>query len=431
MACDIPIVDISAWSVNAPEEDEANRAVTEAWNVAMREYGCAVIIGHGIEESAFDQINQECREFFAKDVNEKQQYNHGAYGSPLGGYTAPGNEIVALSSEEGDVDAKLDPVENFVFTSHPSNYKSPSGSSAPFSSVCAYYESMERTLKTIHSLSCAALGVADLSYFQQFYDAALPGNEAMGMNGNALRLAHYPPINPASLHGKLKFMLAVFLLPYCLLHPTATDESTSAFDDKVRYGAHTDYQGFTILRPDKSDWHIVEVPAAADHHATGAHPAGTRVQCGGLEVFHRGTGRWVQVRIPKELNALVVNAGDLIQRWTADYWHSPLHRVVTFSALQSDNAAPSASSSTVFAAPNTALASGELHTCDSAALSRQAIVFFTGPLENCLIESLDAAVMRNVHVQANGEGEPLKSYPPIRSGDHLLMKLNKTNLTQV
>ena len=34
-------------------------------------------------------------------------------------------------------------------------------------------------------------------------------------------------------------------------------KSSGDFDDKVRYGAHTDYQGFTILRPDKSDWHIV------------------------------------------------------------------------------------------------------------------------------------------------------------------------------
>jgi hypothetical protein len=77
----------------------------------------------------------------------------------------------------------------------------------------------------------------------------------------------------------------------------------------VRYGAHTDYQGFTILRPDKSDWHVVEVPTVVALAGSSAHPAGTRVQCGGLEVFHRGSGRWVQVRISKDLNALVVNAG--------------------------------------------------------------------------------------------------------------------------
>jgi isopenicillin N synthase-like dioxygenase len=208
MAGSVPIVDISAWIEEPREGEDARRAVAIAWNSAMKEFGCAVVVGHGIAESAFDQINEECRYFFAKDVTEKRKYNHGAYGSPFGGYTAPGNEIVALSSELGDSDAKLDPVENFVFTSHPSNYKSPDGDAAPFSSVCTYYESMERTLKVIHSLSCAALGLADLNYFQKFYDATLPGNETMGINGNALRLAHYPPINPASLHGKRTRLVA-------------------------------------------------------------------------------------------------------------------------------------------------------------------------------------------------------------------------------
>jgi isopenicillin N synthase-like dioxygenase len=202
MACSVPIVDISAWLRKSDGEEDARREAAVAWNTAMKEFGCAVVVGHGIAESAFNQINEECREFFAKEVTEKQKYNHGSYGSPFGGYTAPGNEIVALSSEVGDADAKLDPVENFVFTSHPSKYKSPGGDYAPFSSVCTYYESMERTLEAIHSRSCAALGVADLNYFQQFYDAALPGNETLGINGNALRLAHYPPINPASLHSK-------------------------------------------------------------------------------------------------------------------------------------------------------------------------------------------------------------------------------------
>lgn len=60
----------------------------------------------------------------------------------------------------------------------------------------------------------------------------------------------------------------------------------------------------------------------------------------------------------------------------------------------------------------------------SAQLSRQAIVFFTGPVEDCVIEGLDPEVMRNVDV-AVMKGR----YPPIRAGEHLMMKLNKTNLT--
>lgn len=82
----------------------------------------------------------------------------------------------------------------------------------------------------------------------------------------------------------------------------------SEFNTSIRYGAHTDYQGFTILRPDKNDWHYVTVPFDQDSTDTSAS-ATVNVLAGGLEVFHRGSQQWMQVKIPKHLNALVINAG--------------------------------------------------------------------------------------------------------------------------
>jgi hypothetical protein len=111
-------------------------------------------------------------------------------------------------------------------------------------------------------------------------------------------------------------------------------------------------------------------------------------------------------------------AGDLIQRWTNDYWLSPLHRVVTSKATDTTPAVPSASPSE--GEPDT-----EAGALPASVASRQAIVFFTGPLEDCVIESLDPALMRNV----DPSEVPNRKYPPIRSGDHLLMKLNRTNLS--
>lgn len=78
--------------------------------------------------------------------------------------------------------------------------------------------------------------------------------------------------------------------------------AASDFNASVRYGAHTDYQGFTILRPDKNDWHHVDLPAEGGKGSV-------RVLAGGLEVYHRTSEQWIQVRIPKHLNALVINAG--------------------------------------------------------------------------------------------------------------------------
>jgi hypothetical protein len=65
-------------------------------------------------------------------------------------------------------------------------------------------------------------------------------------------------------------------------------------------------------------------------------------------------------------------------------------------------------------------------------LPRQSIVFFTGPLDECIIRPLDLPSLVTATVSGEDEGEPggstLKvNYDPIRSLDHLLMKLNRTN----
>ena len=70
------------------------------------------------------------------------------------------------------------------------------------------------------------------------------------------------------------------------------------FNSEIRYGAHTDYQGYTILRPDKRDWHTVQDDCS-----------GYRIQYGGLEAKGRDSIDWIKVKIPQEFNALVINAG--------------------------------------------------------------------------------------------------------------------------
>ena len=469
----VPIIDINSWLHNAGEvlsEEQQNIAVQ--WKRTFSEFGCAILVGHGIEEQTFEDLNEQCRLFFKRSAPEKQIYNHGIYGHPLGGYTAPGNEIVALSVESVEENAtskpKFDPVENFVFTSLPDTYSSPTGLPSPLPAAQGYFERMNRLLSTIHSISCAALGISDLQYIQKHYDSKLEGSVDMGPNGNALRLAHYPPLSAASLFG----------------NSNKEESPLSGCDGEVRYGAHTDHQGFTLLRPDKSDWHCVEVLMKGD----GAEVGGTgsvrrvRVQCGGLEVFHKDAKRWLQVKIPQELNAIVVNAGmkttttvvpivgydflicmcffffagDLIQRWTNDTWHSPLHRVVTATASAVTTVPPASctNTNTDFSTPmHSASSSCQPHAqiaVDTVSqayqsptspsplaqhgglLSRQAIVFFTGPMENCVIDPATLPVQGKdddggVSDSAAPPPTIAAKYPPIRCGDHLNMKLNRTN----
>jgi isopenicillin N synthase-like dioxygenase len=136
-----------------------------------------------------------------------------------------------------------------------------------------------------------------------------------------------------------------------------------------RYGPHTDYMGYTILRADPGDWR------------DGA------CNTGGLEVWLDAEEKWAPVIIPPEHSdtALVVNAGDLFQRWTNDKWKSALHRV--------SNPAPG-----------------------SAAWERDrfSIVFFSGPMDDVLIETISGA--EDGHVK----------YAPVRAGDYLLSKISPT-----
>jgi hypothetical protein len=118
-------------------------------------------------------------------------YNNGKYGK--GGYTPFGNETVALSMISNDEtqsqSVKPDPVESFEYLEKnldPSHHN-------PIPAAKEYHLKMTNLLKVIHSLSCAALQIEDLNYFDQFYDPLLPGNEDKGGNMLKLRLSHYIP----------------------------------------------------------------------------------------------------------------------------------------------------------------------------------------------------------------------------------------------
>ena len=76
--------------------------------------------------------------------------------------------------------------------------------------------------------------------------------------------------------------------------------STLPKPGQLRTGAHTDYGSLTILAMTEAD--------------------------GGLEA-RSADGRWIPVQAQR--GELVVNLGDMMQRWTNDRWISTMHRVVT------------------------------------------------------------------------------------------------------
>jgi hypothetical protein len=168
------------------------------------------------------------------------------------------------------------------------------------------------------------------------------------------------------------------------------------------------------------------------------------VELGGLEVFVRDDssppqGEWMPIRLPAGQNALVINAGDIIQRWTNDRWHSPLHRVVgnrrhiprslpqhqhhtDGNNSNNDNNNGNSSSGGFFstAAEEVSIALKRDAIVGKDFSSRWTLVFFSGPLADNIVQVLDSPAV------VSHPDRPAK-YEPVRSGDYLMMKLNRTN----
>ncbi|MBF1801971.1 isopenicillin N synthase family dioxygenase [Alloalcanivorax profundimaris] len=139
-----------------------------------------------------------------------------------------------------------------------------------------------------------------------------------------------------------------------LLHYPPLPEGFQPQGGERRAGAHTDYGSITLLFQDG---------------------------IGGLEVRTRD-GEWITA--PPIPDTVVVNTGDLMQRWTNHVFCSTPHRVSPFTAAGSPD--------------------------------RYSIAFFCHPNPDAEIRCIESC--------ADADNPP--RYPPILAGDHLMEKLNAT-----
>ena len=316
------LVDASLWY----DGDEGQRAgISSKVDEALREFGFILLKGHHLElGAAQDELILQAQDYFVNSTREeKMKFNRGPYGHQDCGYTPLGKESVAKSIGL----TQKDGVESFIFTRNPSLAEGPS----PFlSPSISYWKHLCCALRLVHSIATHALQLEEDDFFDKFYFNTPP---AEGENGLTLKISYYPPT-------------------------TADDDERDMV--RLRYGEHTDYQGFTLLKPDERDW--------------------INASSGGLEVKHRRTGEWMPIIVPADdRETLVVNAGDLLRIWSNDRWHSPIHRV---------------------RAPTSQAASGE---------TRCSIIFFTGPAQNTLVQPICC------------DSTPV--YTPIRAGEHLMQKI--------
>jgi isopenicillin N synthase-like dioxygenase len=136
-------------------------------------------------------------------------------------------------------------------------------------------------------------------------------------------------------------------------------QKTPPLPGQLRSGAHTDYGVITIL---------------------GIQEKGVP---GGLQVRMKD-GSWADVIAPAD--SLVINIGDLMMRWTNDFWLSNVHRVVNPST-------------------DTAMESGRI-----------SLAFFYNPKSDVTVECIPTCL---------SSGEKAR-YEPVTVEDYLLAKIQQS-----
>ena len=259
----IPVIDIAPFRSRS-----ASAQTVRAWDAAMRETGFALIARHGIGDELLSGVYDHAQRFFARPLDEKMRLSFTDKGRGQG-YLPLRSEIVGSGR---DANARPDLCESLTFANPRFDR------AAPDNALDA-------------RLYRANLWPVDMPGFRETVEAYIAAGRELALT--LMRLSavalDLPEDYFAPFFDRMKLNLR------CVLYP---DQAEAPEDGALRYGPHTDFSGFTILRQD-------------------AAPGGLQVKAGGA---------WIDVRpVP---GTLVINAGDLIQRWTNDRWVSNVHRVV-------------------------------------------------------------------------------------------------------
>jgi isopenicillin N synthase-like dioxygenase len=252
------LIDIAPFLAGGEAE---RRAVAREFGAAFETTGFATVVGHGVDDALVRGVYDAAAAFFAlpEAVKRASMAPEKTKGR---GYLPVGIESVAATLA-GETPPDL--CEALVFRSL---RREKAGAVAPniwpaeppalAALVPPYYEAIFGLTQSLMRMAALALDLPE-DYFAPFY--AEPSL--------ALRFVSYP------------------------------DQPAPPRPGQLRYGAHHDYGGLTILRQD-------EAP-------------------GGLQIADADGGWRDATPVP---GSFVINVGDLMARWTNGRWRSTLHRVV-------------------------------------------------------------------------------------------------------
>lgn len=329
----IPIINFSPFL--HPTSETSRLETAKALVDACRHVGFVYIINHDIPSSLLEKAFAMTKKLFDLSHEEKMQAEHPPGPAVHRGYSYPGLEkVYQVISDDVELGEKLRDVRDCKESYEIGSEKNPEQPNIwlPESTLPNFHSFMQsfyhRLSSTAHQI-LLALGTG-----LELQNPSVLADFHSG-NGNQLRLLHYPPIPASEIEKGIT----------------------------ARMPAHSDFGSITIVFQD---------------------------ECGGLEIEHpKKPGEFIRADPVKD--AIVMNIGDLLMRWTNDDLKSTLHRV---------ELPPLSTRYTI-------TDEGERITH-----ARYSIPYFCGPDADKVIEVLGDCVK---------EGEE-KKYEPITAGDYYKMR---------
>ncbi|KAF1977268.1 thymine dioxygenase [Bimuria novae-zelandiae CBS 107.79] len=262
----IPIVDFGAFLNGGKEEQER---VAQQIDEAFRNVGFVYLKNHGVPKEKVEECFEWSKKFFALPLGTKMLAPHPPGGSHHRGYSAPGLEKVTQHTYEEEEIAKSREVPDFKesYESGNVNDKAQPNIWLPEEKLPGFRVFMES-----YFTLCANL-------IHKILDAL---NMALAV----------PPPGLSPTHSDSLFQLR-------LLHYPAIKAEELKNNKRSRINAHSDFGTMTLLFQDSVGGLEVEDP----------NNPGTFHRAGAIE------------------DAVLLNIGDLMARWSNDRWRSTVHRV--------------------------------------------------------------------------------------------------------
>ncbi|WKU42938.1 2-oxoglutarate and iron-dependent oxygenase domain-containing protein [Streptomyces sp. VNUA116] len=265
---DIPTIDLCTWRAGRPQARDRLAATVDR---ALQQSGFLLVTGHGIHRGLPEGIRAAARAFFQQPAEAKTPFL-----GEIGQYGWSGSEAVAAGRAEGAV-TPPDLVETWSVGPCPHHTGAGHGHLLPASWPSRPGSSHFPPLPSLHCL------VVDYTHRMR----ALP-DELLQLLAAALR----QPLDFFTRHtARPDWTLTLNWYP-------AITVTGAPEPGQFRVGPHTDFGTITILDRQQGK--------------------------GGLQVHTEENG-WQDA--PYAPDALTVNIGDLMARWTGDRWRAGRHRV--------------------------------------------------------------------------------------------------------